>query len=166
MFVKVSSSWNILLLILRTSYNQMIWVRLQGLLCSGLYNVDEYTDIPRPLLSRDNTRDKTRFTFIGVPGFGWHLTCSHLPRDNKLSTNPHRQHTVRQLSTLTHSTEVKIQQSYMVLGLLSWKPLDLDFRHTVCHCSNISSTISWYKYFFSMTGFFIKIAYFYFSFWN
>lgn len=97
-FVKVSSSCHILLLILRTSQNQMIQVRLQGLLScrGGLYTVGEYRDIPRPPLSRD----KTRFIFIGVPGFGRHLTCSHLPRDNKLSTltNPHRQHTVNKLS--------------------------------------------------------------------
>lgn len=169
-FVKVSSSCHILLLILRTSHNQTIQVRLQGLLSwgGGLYTVGEYRDIPRPPLSRDNTRDKTRFIFIGVPVFGRHLTCSHLPRDNKLSTpTTHSQQTVRQLSTLTHSTEVKIRQSYMVLGLLSWKTLDLiNLRHTVCQCSNNSSTMSWDKYFFSMTGVCIYCIFLFFIFFK
>lgn len=156
-FVKVSSSCHILLLILRTSHNQTIQVRLQGLLSwgGGLYTVGEYRDIPRPPLSRDNTRDKTRFVSLGL-GDIWLApispvitSCPH----SQIHTTTHSQQTVRQLSTLTHSTEVKIRQSYMVLGLLSWKTLDLiNVRHTVCQCSNYSSTMSWDKYFFPMTG--------------
>lgn len=125
-FVKVSSSCHILLLILRTSHNQTIQVRLQGLLSwgGGLYTVGEYRDIPRPPLSRDKTRDKTRFIFIGVPGFGRHLTCSHLPRDNKLSTltNPHRQHTVNKLSDSFQLSHIlrKLKYNKVIWSLGFW----------------------------------------------